>query len=255
MTTESRDEMLEANKFLLRSPSPEARARLFCFPFAGAGASSFRRWPTWIGTDTEICPVQLPGKESRFREQAFTSFDEFAQVTSEKIAPLLDRPFAFFGHCMGALLAYALCQELEAKGMQVPFRLFASGSLVPDRGFYGVFKPEMSDEEVFDELRHSVKVGGGELDPDLKDMAVRILRRDMTMCKGYKPEPKDIPCDVTSIAWDKDPDVSLKDASEWGKYSTTRSTLLSGGNYDVVNAPPLLISVIEEDISKKQLGE
>lgn len=238
------------NNCLLRPPSPEGEMRLFCFPFAGAGASSFRRWPSWIGDEIEICPVQLPGKESRFNETPFETFDEFALATSAMIEPYLDRPYAFFGHCMGALLAYALCQELDSRGAPPPMNFFASGSLVPHRGFYGVFGPEMSDSEIFDELCRSVEVGGGELDPDLKDMAVTILRRDMAMCQAYKPEPGKLRCEVTAIAWDSDPDVSLEDAAEWGAYSKTTSALLEGGNYDVVNAPDPLIGLIEKEMLK-----
>jgi hypothetical protein len=55
------------SRWFLREPSAESGARLFCLPYSGCGASMYRRWPRFLG-DIEVCPVQFPGRENRFRE-------------------------------------------------------------------------------------------------------------------------------------------------------------------------------------------
>src|SRR5881398_82569 len=95
-------------------PNPRANVRLFCFPYAGGGASIFRTWANDVPTGVEVCPVQLPGRESRLIEQPFTRLSPLVQALAQAISPYLDVPFAFFGHSMGALIRRnGLCQCLN----------------------------------------------------------------------------------------------------------------------------------------------
>ena len=89
-----------------RRLSPLARLRLFCFPYAGVGVSAYRSWASASSTDLEICPVQLPGRESRHDETPFRRMDELVEATVEGLRPYLDVPYAFFGHSLGALVAF-----------------------------------------------------------------------------------------------------------------------------------------------------
>src|SRR3546814_15606287 len=47
------------------------------------------------------------------------------------IEPQLDRPFVFFGHSMGALVAFETARELRRRGLPPPIRLFVSGRRAP----------------------------------------------------------------------------------------------------------------------------
>src|SRR2546423_1073197 len=90
-------------------PNPHARMRLFCFPHAGAGALSFRRWVELLPQEIELCAIQLPGREDRFREPPFTDVDALVLALRQVLYPYeLSRRFAFYGHSMGALVAYEL---------------------------------------------------------------------------------------------------------------------------------------------------
>ena len=77
-------------------PRPEARVRLFCIPYAGAGASVFRTWPDDLPADVEVLAIQLPGRESRIREAPLGTLSDLLPKVSAVIAPLLDRPFAIW---------------------------------------------------------------------------------------------------------------------------------------------------------------
>src|SRR5262245_49588689 len=85
---------------------PRGGVVLFCFAYAGGGASLFRDWVGALGASVEVCPVQLPGREARFREPAFTRLAPLVDSLVESLGPHLARPLALFGHSLGALIAF-----------------------------------------------------------------------------------------------------------------------------------------------------
>src|SRR5262245_49652591 len=89
-------------------PKPQARLRLFCFPYAGGGASIFRTWMQGLPLEVEVCPIQLPGRENRFSEPRYINLRSLVQVLGKVISPYLTMPFAFFGHSLGAILSFEL---------------------------------------------------------------------------------------------------------------------------------------------------
>ena len=86
---------------------------LFCFPYAGAGASAFASWADLMPPEVELCAVQLPGRESRLREKPFVRLPPLVRAVRESLRPYLHKPFAFFGHSMGALISFELARELR----------------------------------------------------------------------------------------------------------------------------------------------
>ena len=116
-----------------RTPNPQARLRLFCFPYAGAGASIFRTWSDGLPADVEVCPVQIPGRGTRLMETPFTQLAPMVEALAQTIGPLLDKPFAFFGHSLGALVGFELARQLRRQSGVQPVRLFVSADRAPDR--------------------------------------------------------------------------------------------------------------------------
>jgi medium-chain acyl-[acyl-carrier-protein] hydrolase len=109
------------NPWLLRiRERPRARVRLFCFPYAGAGASMFHRWPDALRSDVEVLPVQLPGRETRYREPLHRRIEPLAAALATALGPALDRPFAFFGYSLGGLLAFETARELRRRSSALP---------------------------------------------------------------------------------------------------------------------------------------
>src|SRR5947208_15726994 len=96
-------------------PNPSARLRLFCLPFAGGGASAYHTWPEGLPGDVEVCAVQPPGREGRFREPAFARLRPLVTALTDALRPHLDRPFAVFGHSLGALVAFEWVRELRRR--------------------------------------------------------------------------------------------------------------------------------------------
>src|SRR5207248_8086141 len=99
--------------FLAPRQNAQAKLRLFCFPYAGGGSSVYRGWAERLPRDVEVCLAQLPGREARLRETALTSLSQIVDELAEHIKPYLDKPFAFFGHSMGAMIAFELARRLR----------------------------------------------------------------------------------------------------------------------------------------------
>src|ERR1019366_6152829 len=91
----------------------QARLRLFCFPYAGGGASLFRDFSAQLPSEVEVRPIQLPGRENRLIETAFTSIETLTATLEGVLLPYLNMPYAFFGHSMGALISFELARSLR----------------------------------------------------------------------------------------------------------------------------------------------
>src|SRR5215471_17591276 len=90
--------------------SPKVHFRLFCFPHAGGGASTFYPWIHTLPPEIEVCPVQFPGRENRFKEKPFSSLPSLIIALERALCLYLDVPFAFFGHSLGSLVSFELAR-------------------------------------------------------------------------------------------------------------------------------------------------
>src|SRR5215467_3967748 len=88
-----------------RNTTRRVRLRLLCFPYAGGSSSSYRSWSAALPEGIEICPVELAGRGNRFQEAPCRDLGGLVRDLSNELRPLLDIPFAIFGHSMGALLS------------------------------------------------------------------------------------------------------------------------------------------------------
>ncbi|MFF1297239.1 MULTISPECIES: thioesterase II family protein [unclassified Streptomyces] len=251
--------MQRGDRWLAQPPRTTSSVRVFCLPFAGTGAGLLRQWPTQV-EGVELCRVQLPGRESRIRESPFGDFDAFAEETAAGLAPYLDRPYALFGHCMGALLAHRLAVRLRELPVRPPSLLVVSSSLPPhfppDRRYRpagaaaeGIYHPSMSDDELADEMRRVARAQGQtDIAPELLPLAVRVLRGDLDMCYKYAPTaPEPVSCPLTTIGWTRDPDVAPEDMALWNAYGSVRHHTLEGDKFAFIRAPRALMTTLAED--------
>src|SRR5260370_19842683 len=100
-------------------PRP-GKLRLFCFPYAGAGALAYLGWSAPLSKAASVCPVRLPGREIRMQDESFEHMASLVDAVESAIAPHLDYPFAFFGHSMGAAIAFELARSLRRHGTPRP---------------------------------------------------------------------------------------------------------------------------------------
>ncbi len=232
----------QVNDWVRREPSPDASARLFCLPYSGCGATMYRLWPRFVGS-VEVCPVQLPGRESRFREPHYGTVEQLSDQLVEGLRGYLDRPFAFFGHCGSALPAYEASQRLRERGLPTPANMFVSSQVAPHQGPYGRFL-ELDDEGLKAEMRKLTVEMGGELVEDLIDLYLDIMRADIEANKRYRRDAVRLDQPITAIGWDQDDEVAHELMTGWADCGDTTFVVLPGPHYTFLQAPPALLDVI-----------
>jgi surfactin synthase thioesterase subunit len=242
---------IRPGKWLLRRPKDDAAARLFCFPYSGLGASMYSRWPESTGA-VEVCAVQLPGRENRIREPHYGEYADLAEQAATALRPYLDRPFGFFGHCGGALAAFATAVRLHDEGGPVPDCLFMSSQVAPHEGPYGRFL-SMSDDELRGELAELTRALGGRPDADVIDLGLGVLRADITANQHYRLDaPVVLPGALHAIGWTDDTEIRPDQMGGWRGYAAPdrfTAEVLPGGHHTFLDAPDELLTAVRRALA------
>ena len=214
--------------------------RLFCFPYAGGHAGLFTPWQAALAPHVEVCGVQPPGRGSRIREPFATAFAPLVEQIAGAIAQSADgRPFAFFGHSLGALLAFETARLGVRLGHPAPMRLFLSGSepaasRPPTRPLH-----VLPDDELLLELQ---KLNGTPVEAlrnkEIMAFQLSILRADFALAHDYRYQsgpPLSMPISV--LAGRADNLGGGADVSGWAKETTAESTVhWFDGNHFFINS-------------------
>lgn len=167
-------------------PSEAAKLRLFCFPFAGGGASFYRNWSQILPAGVDVCPIQLPGRETRMREKAFTRIEPLINEASTALLPWLDKPYCLFGHSMGALVAFELARHFAAVHNATPEHLFVSGFNAPQLEYKSALRHDLPEKEFIAELARMEGTPKEVLEsPELMQLLLPLLRSDCAVCDFY----------------------------------------------------------------------
>lgn len=188
------------------TPNPKATLRLFCFPYAGGNASIFRQWSEFLPAWVEVWAVQLPGRGDRFKEAPISQLSFLVEQLFPHLQPYLDRPFAFWGHSMGALLSFELARQIRTKQHTNPCHLFISGRRAPHLPDRLPHLHTLTDREFLDELRRFNGTPTKILDNvELMELLLPCLRADFAVCSTYiytKQPPLD--CPIAAFAGTQD---------------------------------------------------
>lgn len=207
---------------------------LFCLPFAGGSKYSLQYLKKVLPRSISCHFLEYPGRGNRIKENFAENISEIVNDAYVKIAPLLEKPYAIYGHSMGAKVAYLLAQRIREEGRPAPLHLFISGTdapSVPNREPLRHLLPK-------DDFITAVKELGGVPDEllmheELLEYFEPILRADFKASETYiyKPTtPLDIP--LTVMVGDKE-DMEEEDILEWQKETlfTMRLYKFSGNHF------------------------
>jgi surfactin synthase thioesterase subunit len=241
--------------FLTQVPRPRAAIRLYCLPHAGGAAATYAAWPPALGIDVEVNAVTLPGRERRMGEPAV--IDPVA--IAEAISGHADRPFAVYGHSMGARLGFEVVRELRRGGGGLPCQLFVGACQAPDlprgNGRYDGLST-LGDAELIQELA----LGGGIPDevlavPELVELLTPVFRADFGWLDAYEyaGEPP-LPVPITAFAGEDDQAAPRDLVAGWSRQTSAGFELhvLSGGHFFHHDQLPALSALIRAGLRAPQ---
>jgi medium-chain acyl-[acyl-carrier-protein] hydrolase len=237
-----------------RTPNPRALFRLFCFPYAGGGSLAFHDWPRWLPSWVDVCPIELPGRGARIAEPLMSAIAPMVRLIAPAIAPHLDRPFGFFGHSMGAAIAFELTRELRRLGQRQPELVIVSGRRAPQLPPEGDPAHRLSalpDAEFLEEVRRLRGTPPEVFEhAELVQLFMPILRADFALCREYAftPEPP-LSCALSAYGGERD-EVTHEAFEAWRELTTGPFTLrkFPGDHFYVNTDRALFLPAIGRDI-------
>ncbi len=254
-------------------PNPAARARLFCFHYAGGGAAVFRPWADALDPAVELVAIEPPGRGGRADEALIERLDAFAERLLPAMTPYLDKPFALFGHCLGALTLFETARRLLGDKARPLEHVFVSGARPPHLlGRQGPFEEEMlaqllrhpgfdpfrpgheQPDDVFADMLRRFNIGATDeflKNPELRRLLLPVVRADFAMAFHYRfapAPPWNAP--VTCFVGLGDPYVTREDALEWGRYTQVAFRLLlrETAHFLIVDDRQFIVDTINREL-------
>jgi surfactin synthase thioesterase subunit/NAD(P)-dependent dehydrogenase (short-subunit alcohol dehydrogenase family)/acyl carrier protein len=255
-------------------PNRSATTRLFCFHYAGGGAATFRPWVDALDPSIELVAIDPPGRGSRLGELPPDRLEAFVGQLTLAIAPYLDKPLAFFGHCLGALLLFETARRLLASEPAYLAHVFVSGARPPhlirregpfernllaallEHPEFDPFRPgHEQPDPVFAEMIRHFNINATEeflKSTDLRRLLLPAVRADFAMAYHYRytsAAPWDAA--VTCFLGRDDPYVTREDALEWGPYTRAGFQLLlrPTAHFLVVDERPFILETINRTLA------
>lgn len=231
-------------------PGSEPR-KLVCFPHAGGSASFYLPVSRALHPDVEVVGVQYPGRQERRTEPPVQDLHDLADQAAEALAPTVDRRTAFFGHSMGAVVAYEVALRLKRDHGAEPARLFVSGRRAPSAHRSLPDPVHLRDDAgVVAELRRLAGTHAELLaDDELVQMILPAVRGDYRAVETYRPRPAPpLGCPITALLGDRDPQVEVAEAEAWAGHTTgpVDVKVFPGGHFYLVAEGPAVTAAVRD---------
>jgi Predicted thioesterase involved in non-ribosomal peptide biosynthesis len=241
------------SRWLARSEEKaKATVRLFCFPYAGGSSNTYRSWQGLLPESIDVAPVQLPGRGERLSEPALPRLSGIVEALAHEIVPYLDKPFAFFGHSMGALIGLELTRWLRKNHKPLPVHLFVSGRRAPQLPEPIGPAWDLPEQEFIERVRQLNGTPHDVLDhPELMQLIIPFLRADFAVCETYQHQAElPLECPLTVFGGIDDEEVSYEHLEPWREHTTSayKLHLFPGDHFFVQTAHAEVVQVIAEEL-------
>jgi len=262
-----------------RRPRPDARIRLFCFPFAGGGSAVFDRWGDAFDPSIEVVAVEPPGRLGRIDETPVESVEAFVRGLLPELTEKLDRPYAVLGHCLGGLTLYETLRFLEARDRPGPRHIFVSGARPPsvlrapgdferelDRrlarhaGYRAGRRGFEQPDPVFAEIVRAFGIADSDRmleEAELRQIVLPTVRAEFAMAARYVylPEPP-FPAPITVFRGARDQYFRAIDAEIWRKFTSARFELFTRdtGHFAIVEDFDFIRDVVADRLAAACAG-
>jgi medium-chain acyl-[acyl-carrier-protein] hydrolase len=225
---------------------------MFCFPYAGGTAMMFKKWADLLPPFVQVVPVELPGRGVRLPEPPFVSMPALIDELKEVIRPCLDRPFAIFGHSMGATIAFELARALRREGGREPQAIFVSGRRAPQLPRRGSAIYNLPQADFIAEL---LKLKGTPKDileqAELMELMIPLLRADFQLVQTYEylAETR-LRCPIIAYGGSQDPDAPPDKMSLWSELTSAGFALrsLPGDHFFIRSSQSQFLGLLAQDL-------
>jgi len=226
--------------------------RLFCFPYAGGGASLYRSWAAALPPEIDLCPIQLPGRETRLAEAPFERLAPLVAVLVEVVRTQCDLPFAFFGYSGGALIAFELSRELRRRRLPNPIHLSVAACRAPHVRGPASNVHRSTDAEFVEELRRLNDTPKDVLEnQELIQLLLPTVRADWALNETYHfTEEEPLDCPITAVGGRRDTDISESDIHAWARHTRTTCLvrMLPGDHFFIHSGRDALLECLAHDL-------
>jgi surfactin synthase thioesterase subunit len=233
-------------------PTDTGYVRLVCFPHAGGSASYFNPVSARFSPGVDVVALQYPGRQDRRNEPCVTDLGILADLITGELLTLSDKPTVFFGHSMGAMLAFETAWRLEQKGIGEPRALILSGrrapSTVRDEAVH-----QRDDNGLIADLRLLNGTDSALMhDDEILRMALYSLRGDLEAVETYVDAGHRVSCPITVFTGDSDPKTTVDEARQWRKHTdgTCRVRVFPGGHFFLDSHRVLINDEIAVELGK-----
>lgn len=228
--------------------------RLFCFPFAGGGSSSFFHWSrSDLLGKVQLFSIVLPGRERTFGQPTISDWETLLQALVPRLVPYLDSPFFFCGHSLGSIVAWTTALTLEKLGLPIPRRIFLFGARCPHLSSN---VPRIADlpDSLF--VRAVARYGGLPAEvlssPELVELVLPALRADFRLAESVKEIPFGGTSSNLTVGGGLDDVVTSDELGEWESLSSGEFDLkmFNGGHFFPFPANPKVLVAVAEAIAR-----
>ncbi|EMY6536364.1 thioesterase [Salmonella enterica] len=212
--------------------------QLFCFPYAGASASIFKSWQSFLPSHIEVVGIQYPGHGSRISEKPYSSSNDIVNEMLNNIFNFQKKPFALFGHSMGAMIAFDLAKRIVTSLKQKPIHLFISGLAPPQLRKINNFNKTRTNNELINLME---QLGGTHSEilsnKELMGLILPALRSDFQIADNWFVEDVfDLSIPLTILGGDADNEVPEESLTYWSAYTTKKTTIkIYSGDHFFIN--------------------
>lgn len=238
--------------WVLPESESESRIRLFCFPYAGSAAHIFRGWQQELPGEIEITPVHLPGRGKRVREKLFTDLLELAEVLTAELSTHAEKPYALFGHSLGATIAFEVVRGLRRRGLPLPIHLFVSGCRAPQLPRTSYRSYDLPSAELIGRLRVLNGTPSQILEsPALMEFFLPIIRADLQMIQTYKYSAEEpLSCPISAFGGWQDLEEPPEMISAWREQTTAlfQRQMFAGDHFFLHSEPDRLLQAISQQL-------
>ncbi len=245
-----REDFLTTNSWITcPKPNPTATLRLICVPYAGGGASTFAPWARLFPPTVEVCAVQLPGRETRLGEAPYRQFNPLIEATAQALLPYLDKPFALFGHSLGALICFELAHYLRRQASIQPTHLFVSGRRPPHMPSREPALHHLPDAAFISQVQQRYNGIPPVIlqEKELLELFLPILKADFELLEDYQyTQAAPLDCPISAFGGRQDGQALEHELADWFNQTKNAFSLimLPGNHFFVQSARPLLVQAI-----------